>query len=332
MNTKAFKLLRLLADAEFHSGEALSNLLDVSRATVWNLVHELREAGIEVFSVTGRGYKLSMPISMFEVERIAQGLGSSVGKLQLELVNGIESTNSALMLRAADPVKAEALHGICLIAELQTRGRGRRGRSWLAGIGGGVTFSLLWRFEQGAAHLSALSLAVGLALVRALEELGVEHAKLKWPNDVIHHHHKLAGVLIELEGDVLGPSTAVIGVGINVRLAEALRANIDQAVTDLETLTGAFVDRNVALACVLRHLVAVLESYAEEGFAPFKESWLARHAYEGREVWLQLPKGERQTGRVTGVADDGSLLLITEQGQKRYTVGEISVRATAQPK
>jgi BirA family biotin operon repressor/biotin-[acetyl-CoA-carboxylase] ligase len=131
---------------------------------------------------------------------------------------------------------------------------------------------------------------------------------------------------------VLGPSTAVIGVGVNVRLSQALRADIDQAVTDLETLTGAFVDRNFALACLLRHLVAVLEIYAQEGFAPLKESWLAFHAYEGREVWLQMPKGERQTGRVSGVAEDGSLLLSTEQGQKRYTVGEISVRATPQPK
>jgi BirA family transcriptional regulator, biotin operon repressor / biotin---[acetyl-CoA-carboxylase] ligase len=341
MHTKAFVLLRLLADAEFHSGEALSALLGVSRATVWNLVHELRDAGIEIFSVTGRGYKLARPVSMLGIERIAQALGHSARKLTLELVDQIESTNSALMRRAAEHPAAHALQGTCLIAEWQTRGRGRRGRAWLAGIGGGITFSLLWRFEQGALHLSALSLAVGVALVRALEELGIKQVKLKWPNDVIHHHHKLAGVLIELEGDVLGPSVASIGVGINARLSEALHADIDQAVTDLETLSGEFVDRNAALGCVLRHLVEVLETYAQEGFAPFKQAWLEHHAYHGREVWLQLPQGasqfavgasqlavgERQAGVVDGVADDGSLLLRTEQGQRRYTVGEISVRA-----
>jgi BirA family transcriptional regulator, biotin operon repressor / biotin---[acetyl-CoA-carboxylase] ligase len=335
MHTKAFALLRLLADAQFHSGEALSALLGVSRATVWNLVHELRAADVEIFSVTGRGYKLARPVSMLNAERIGQALGRGERKVKLELVDEIESTNSALMRRAAAQPAAEAPQGTCLIAEWQTRGRGRRGRVWLAGIGGGITFSLLWRFEQGAAHLSALSLAVGVALVRALEELGIEQAKLKWPNDVIHHHHKLAGVLIELEGDVLGPSVAIIGAGMNVRLSPALRADIDQAVTDLETLSGEFVDRNAVLGCLLRHLVEVLETYALEGFAPLKQAWLERHAYEGREVWLQLPKSESQqavservAGIVDGVADDGSLLLATAQGQRRYTVGEISVRAS----
>lgn len=329
MNPKAFNLLRLLADAQFHSGEALAARLEVSRATVWNLVHDLRKGGLDVSSVTGRGYKLARPLSMLAQRAVAQALGAGARKVKLELVDCIESTNTVLVRRAAQvPAIAEAMHGTCLAAEWQTQGRGRRGRAWHAGIGSSITFSLLWRFEQGALHLSALSLAVGVALVRALEELGIEQAKLKWPNDVIHHHHKLAGVLIELEGDVLGPSAAIIGVGINVRLPEALRANIDQAVTDLETLRGGFIDRNVVLGCVLRHLVAVLERYAQDGFAPLKQAWLERHAYQGREVWLHLSKGERLAGVVEGVADDGSLLLATEQGQKSYTVGEISVRAS----
>ncbi len=330
MNPKAFVLLRLLADAEFHSGEALSERLDVSRGTVWNLVHELREAGTEIFSVTGRGYKLAQPMSMLDADRITQALSGTAAKLRLELVDTIESTNSALMRRAAEQLAAaEPLHGCCLVAEWQTGGRGRRGRAWHAGIGSSLTFSLLWRFEQGALHLSALSLAVGVALVRALRQLGVENVRLKWPNDVIHLHHKLAGVLIELEGDVLGPSVAIIGVGVNIRLPQTLRANIDQAVTDVETLTGAFTDRNAALATILTHLAMVLEAYAQDGFAPLKQEWLEQHAYQGRDVWLQLPKGERQPGVVAGVDDDGSLLLATEQGQKSYTVGEISMRANA---
>src|SRR6185295_4965979 len=161
--------------------------------------------------------------------QIHRHIGVHAEAYEVRVVDSVESTNTALLEQAV----AGARGGLVLAAELQTRGRGRRGSAWHTGLGGALTFSVLWRFEQGAGFLAGLGLAVGVALVRALRALGVEGAMLKWPNDVLVRHQKLAGTLVEIQGDVLGPSLAVVGVGINFRLDDATREHIDQAVTDL---------------------------------------------------------------------------------------------------
>ena len=125
-----------------------------------------------------------------------------------------------------------------LAAEWQTAGRGRRGKAWTAVAGGSLTFSLGWRYEQGAGFLAGLSLAVGVAVVKALEAEGLAGVELKWPNDLVHRHLKVGGILVELNGDALGPSTVVVGVGLNVRLPAEVRRNIEQPVSDLTTVAG----------------------------------------------------------------------------------------------
>jgi BirA family biotin operon repressor/biotin-[acetyl-CoA-carboxylase] ligase len=195
--------------------------------------------------------------------------------------------------------------------------------------GGSLTFSLGWRFEQGAGFLAGLSLAVGVAVVRALEQEGLSGIALKWPNDLIHRHLKLGGILIELNGDALGPSTAVIGVGINIRLPEAARKDIAAPVTDLVTVAGRRgprIDRNRLLARLVTELAAVLEQYAKEGFAPFAAEWQHRHAYQGKPVRLLLPDGAAVTGKVAGVDASGALVLADGPRRARFLSGEISLR------
>jgi BirA family biotin operon repressor/biotin-[acetyl-CoA-carboxylase] ligase len=185
----------------------------------------------------------------------------------------------------------------------------------------------LWRFAQGARELAGLSLAVGVALARALRTTGARDAQLKWPNDAVLPGGKLAGILIEMQGDVLGPSAAVIGIGVNVRPDPRVRAAVDQPVADLETATGAAVDRNALLALLLTELSAVLERFAAGGFAPLRGEWQALHAHQDQPVCLMLPDGQTVKGRARGVADDGALLLETGNGIVRHHSGEVSLRA-----
>jgi BirA family biotin operon repressor/biotin-[acetyl-CoA-carboxylase] ligase len=193
-------------------------------------------------------------------------------------------------------------------------------------VGEALTFSLLWRSARGAGALSGLTLAVGVALARALESAGADGVALKWPNDVLWRGGKLAGILTELYGDALGPTAVVIGVGINVRLSDATRSRIGQETADLEAACGAAPDRNRLLAGVLTELAGVLEAFDRDGFAPLRGEWQRRNAQQDRRVTLTLPDGARRNGRARGVADDGALLLETASGTQRFHSGEITLR------
>jgi len=196
-------------------------------------------------------------------------------------------------------------------------------------VGEALTFSLLWRSARGAAALSGLTLAVGVALARALGSAGAGGVALKWPNDVLSRGAKLAGILVELQGDALGPTAVVIGVGINVRLSDQTRARIGQAATDLESAMGAAPDRNRLLAGVLIELDRTLETFGRDGFAPLCDEWQRLHAQQGKRVTLTLPGGACRSGRARGVAEDGALLLETAAGTQRFHSGEITLRPQA---
>ena len=322
MKTLASSVLKRLADGEFHSGEALARALEVSRASVWHAVRELETAGLEIYKVHGRGYRLEQPLALLDRSAIERQLGADAGRFTLDIRDTVDSTNTRLLELAA----AGAASGTVLAVEWQPGGRGRLGRVWHAGMGEALTFSLLWRFTRGAGALSGLSLAVGSALARALEAEGAAAIGLKWPNDLLWRGRKLAGILIELAGDALGPTAAVIGVGVNVRLSDATRARIGQPAADLETVCGAAPDRNRLLARTLSGFAATLDTFGREGFAPLRAEWQRRHAHQGKRVTLTFPDGSRQAGRAAGVAEDGSFLLETRAGTKRYHSGEIGLR------
>lgn len=325
MKPLTFAVLRLLANGEFHSGEEMARQLDVSRASVWQAMRKLDEAGVEVFRVPGRGYRLREPLQWIDEESVLTALGDKARLFALEVVDSVASTNSLLLQKAA----LGAPHGSCVVTEMQTAGRGRRGREWHANLGGSLTFSLLWRFNQGAGFLSGLSLAVGVALMRALNDSGVEGAGLKWPNDVLHQQRKLAGILIELQGDMHGPSAAVIGIGLNLRLSQQVLNWIDQAVVDVHSILGRMPERNLFLAHTLSHLADVLKEFEDEGFSCLRQEWRAHHLYHDKPVRLILPDGSQHDGHLLDIAEDGALLVHTAAGKKRFTSGEISLRGAA---
>lgn len=213
-----------------------------------------------------------------------------------------------------------------VVAEFQTNGRGREGRIWYGDPGNCLTFSVLKSFKKDIAKLSGLSLVIGLAIIRTLKSLFTVDFKLKWPNDVLFQHKKLAGVLIDIKRTINDQTYAVIGIGINFYLADSIRKILDQKSTDLFKITGHHINRNYVLGILLSELRNILEDYETYGFQHFRTEWIGHHAYEGCSVTLVLANGETIDGTVDGVSDSGALNLITSIGRQTFYVGDISLR------
>ncbi|MCA3132885.1 MAG: biotin--[acetyl-CoA-carboxylase] ligase [Rhodocyclaceae bacterium] len=322
MNPLTLATLRLLSDGGLRSGEQMAAALGVTRATVWNAMREAESLGLEVQRLRGQGYRLAASPAWLDANRITAALGAGGARFQVQVAEAVDSTNTQLLAAAA----AGAPTGSVLAAELQTGGRGRRGRAWTSGLGSSLTFSLLWRFEQGAAGLSGLSLAVGVAVAQALAAAGASGIGLKWPNDILFQGRKLGGILVELQGDALGPAAAVVGIGINVRLPAPLRAAVEQPVADLAE-AGCIPERNGLLAGLLARLAEVMERFTAEGFGPFESAFRALHVLHGQAAQVLLPDGRVLQGVVEGTGGDGALLLRTAQGVVRLHGGEASLRA-----
>jgi BirA family biotin operon repressor/biotin-[acetyl-CoA-carboxylase] ligase len=317
-----FPLLRRLSDGRFHSGQALADEFGLSRSSIFNVLAQADSMGLTIHAVRGRGYRLPEPVEWLDGAAIAQHLGATADVYTINILDSVDSTNTALMAAALNG----ATDGTLFCSEHQQAGKGRRGRQWHSVPGGSLTFSVLWRFDNGLQSLAGLSLAVGLAIARAVNRHSRHPARLKWPNDVLVDYRKLAGILVEVQGDMNGAAFAVVGIGLNVRLNEAQRDAVDQAVVDLAEM-GVTVGRNRLLADCLQELHAVLTLFRQHGFAALREDWLALDAYAGKAVALALPDARSVQGVASGVDETGAFLLRDAASTLvPYSGGEISLR------
>jgi BirA family transcriptional regulator, biotin operon repressor / biotin---[acetyl-CoA-carboxylase] ligase len=317
-------LLAILSDGQFHSGEALGMALGMSRMAVWKHIHALRERGVALEVVRGRGYRLPAWIELLDAGTIWDGLESETRKslTGVDAFLEIDSTNSWLRQRALEGAPS----GSVCVAEMQNAGRGRRSRRWISPFAAGLSLSLLWRTGIGAAELGGLSLATGVAIVHGLGAFGIGTAGLKWPNDVLVDGAKLAGILIDVVGESTGPCAVIVGVGINVAMPQGAAAEIDQDWVDLCTLTGREqFSRNRLAAVVLDRLVAAIVAFEQSGLQPFLEDWRRHDLVRDRQVSLQLPN-EVIRGRARGIDAGGALLVDTATGRRRFASGEVSLR------
>jgi BirA family transcriptional regulator, biotin operon repressor / biotin---[acetyl-CoA-carboxylase] ligase len=319
-------LLVLLADGELHSGEWLAKELNVSRAAVWKGVDRLRDMGLEVHALPRRGYRLSNRVELLDGQRIRAELAAQrLGLLRnLEFLFDVDSTNTRL-LAAAPPPSGSADACLC---EMQLAGRGRRGRRWIAPFGSGVALSVAWTFPDGARTLPALSLAVAVAITRALVRAGAVGISLKWPNDIWFQDRKIGGVLIELRAEGGGPAHVVIGVGINVVLSAAARAKIEAdgaRVAAVADACAATPSRNLVAGAILDELLSMLGEFEREGFAAFRNDWMALDALCGRPAGVLLADAV-VVGTARGVDEEGALLLETGDRVQRFVSGEASLR------
>lgn len=320
-----FPLLRRMSNGRFHSGQALAHEFNLSRSSIFNALSQAESMGLKIHAVRGRGYRMPEPVEWLDGATVADHLGTVAEAYTIHVLDSVDSTNAALMAAALNG----AVDGTLICTEHQQSGKGRRGRQWHSVLGGSLTFSVLWRFENGLQSLSGLSLAVGLAIARAVNRHSRHPVRLKWPNDVLVDYRKLAGILVEVQGDMHGAAFAVVGVGLNVRMSGAQRDAVDQAVVDLAEM-GVAVGRNRLLADCLLELHAVLSLFRQHGFASLREDWLKLDAYAGRAVALALPDARSVRGMASGVDETGAFLLRDAQATLRpYSGGEISLRLDA---
>lgn len=319
------ELLRLMADGALHSGEELAAALSVSRAAVWKRLQQLAEWGIALEALPGRGYRLEAPIDLLDAARIRAALPPVArdSLRHLEVHETLTSTSDHLLaIDDLPPGRFDA----CL-AEFQSAGRGRRGRHWVAPFASGLCLSLNWSYPDAPATLAALSLAAGVAALRALGQLGVSGLALKWPNDIVQEDRKLGGILIDLRSEAAGPAYVVVGIGINVRLPVSARERLaieGVRAVDLATL-GEPPPRNALAAALIAELTTALVEYGARGMSAFAEEWRVADALAGRTVAV-LQGGQKLEGCARGVDDDGALLLEIDGVPRRIVSGEVSVR------
>jgi len=305
------------------SGDLLAQETGLTRAAIWKRVQALREAGVAIVGSAGQGYSLEQPLDLLDAKALLASLPGAARKqiAALEVVWSLDSTNSEL-LRRDTPTAGCAV----LLAERQTGGRGRRGRSWTSPLAAHVYLSLARGFSGGLARLGGLSLVAGVAVAEGLRDLGLAQVGLKWPNDLVIQGRKLGGLLVEGGGEAGGPVRAVIGLGLNVRMPEQQARTIDQPWLDLVQALPTPVSRNAVTSAVLARLLPALDLFDAQGLAPFHPRYAALDALRGKHVVVRLDGGD-VVGTAEGIADDGALRLHTPQGLRDFHAGEVSVRA-----
>ncbi|HDN9019561.1 TPA: bifunctional biotin--[acetyl-CoA-carboxylase] ligase/biotin operon repressor BirA [Aeromonas salmonicida] len=309
-------LITLLSDGQFHSGEQLGEQLGISRAAVGKHMAALKELGLDLFSLTGKGYRLAVPMALYDQAQL-QALAPMA---PVHCFPVIDSTNQYLLERVNQLQSGES----CL-AECQTAGRGRRGKPWVSPFGCQLILSMYWRLEQGMAAAMGLSLAVGVAVVQALESLGYPGVELKWPNDLYYQGRKLAGILVEMSGSAGASCNLVIGVGLNLAMPAREGERIDQAWSELRHIQPELVERNLLAARMLGHLQQAMLTFEQQGLSHFVDDWNRLDHFAGRPVRLLMGEQEIR-GIARGIDDRGALRLETSEGIKFYLGGEISLR------
>lgn len=296
----ALQLLRQLAPGNTVSGEALADQLGVTRAAVWKQIAALRALGLPIEARTGAGYRLPWPLELLDAPSLAAELSASSAPVHLHWeLDSTQDELARLLPHAPDLTVA--------LAEHQRQGRGRRSQAWLDAPGLSLCLSCLKHFAPGPGALSGLSVAMGVCVVQALQSLGVSGLGLKWPNDVMSAQGKLAGILIEVNGEYDGPCVARVGVGLNLRLPPGLAGAVDQPVADLATLCqGTLPGRNTLAARLIEHLRAGLLRFEQHGLPPFAREFAHLDWLRDKPVNVHGPQGLR-AGTARGMDARGAL-------------------------
>ncbi|KTJ62428.1 biotin--[acetyl-CoA-carboxylase] synthetase [Klebsiella aerogenes] len=315
-NTVPLTLISILADGEFHSGEQLGERLGMSRAAINKHMQTLRDWGVDVFTVPGKGYSLPEPIELLDEQKIA----GQIEQGRITVLPVIDSTNQYLLDRL-DELKS----GDACVAEYQQAGRGRRGRKWFSPFGANLYLSMYWRLEQGPAAAIGLSLVIGIVIAEVLQSLGADNVRVKWPNDIYLQDRKLSGILVELTGKTGDAAQIVSGAGINLVMCRVESDIVNQGWISLQE-AGVFIDRNTLTARLVKALRTGLQLFEQEGLTPYLPRWEKLDNFINRPVKLII--GDKEIfGISRGIDAQGALLLEQDGVIKPWVGGEISLRS-----
>ncbi|WP_340621418.1 bifunctional biotin--[acetyl-CoA-carboxylase] ligase/biotin operon repressor BirA [Xenorhabdus siamensis] len=309
------KLINVLSDGETHSGQQLGQELGMSRAGVNKHIQTVREWGVEILTIPGKGYRFPAPMNLLSEEMIESYLPNN----GIEVIPVIDSTNQYLLDKLG-----ELASGDSCIAEYQYAGRGRRGRQWVSAFGRNLYLSMFWCLEQGPAAAIGLSLVVGIVIAEVLNRQGAERVKVKWPNDLYLNDKKLAGILVELMGKTGDAAQIVIGIGMNISMSSEQQKLINQRSINLQQ-AGVTIERNKLVAEIVVELKKALVQFENEGLLPFISRWFKLDNFMNRPVKLII--GDQEIyGISRGIDQQGALLLDIDGVIMPYIGGEISLR------
>lgn len=312
------QLLAILNDGEFHDGTLLGQSLNLTRSAIWKMIKKLERYGVQVKSVKGKGYALCEPVLLLDEKIIRKHVNEE--NLHLAVFETITSTNA--YLKAARTVKG--IH-FCL-AEQQTAGRGRLGRSWYSPFGQNIYLSCLYPFQKDLSELAGLSLVISLAVLRALQQFGLhDDVYVKWPNDITCQSKKISGILIDVQAESHGACQAIIGIGVNVNMQADDASNISQPWTSVRRVLGDYQDRSLICAALIDHLLDYLRRFDRDGFTAFVDEWMAAAGIQGKRMDVKTAT-ETVMGQVAGVNSQGHLLLKMDDGLVRaFSSGDTSI-------
>lgn len=316
-------IITILADGKFHSGATLAETFGLSRTAIWKQIRSLKSYGLDVFTVPGRGYRLTEPIDLLDRTAIFSALSDAWFKKHgtIEVYFETDSTNHRLMRR----LTGADVHAQVLMAEFQTAGRGRRGTAWVSPFASGVMLSMGWRFESTPPAVAALSLAAGVSVADVLSQSAGLAARLKWPNDILCAGRKIGGILIESRGETTGPFTVVIGVGLNIALSDGVILAMNQQVTDVRRNSPRGITRNHLAAALISGLASMLREFDRYGFKPFINTWRELDYFQDKEADLVFAD-RRVRGTVKGIDDNGLLIMDLNGKRQSFSHGELSLR------
>lgn len=315
------KITELLSDGHYHDGTSMGNHLNISRAAVWKVVKKLEQYAIPLDSVKGKGYRLESPLILLNHQKIKAQLRHQ--SVHFDVLEKIGSTNHYLEQFILQNKKIRA----CM-AETQSQGKGRLHRQWYSPFGENIYLSVLCPFEKDISELSGLSLVTGLATCQALEstvKIKKHCLKIKWPNDIVIDHQKLAGILIEIQAESNGYCQVIIGIGVNVNMRQVPNKTFSQPWSSLFKMTRQSQDRNSLCAALIDTLIDYLERFSSGSWLKFVEEWKKRDSLVNTTIAV-LTGDKKLKGICLGVNDRGHLLLKTEdQGILTVSSGDTTV-------
>ncbi len=305
------------------SGELLAHKMAVSRSAVWKHIGSLRNDGYVIESSRKKGYLLRETSDLLLADEIREGLNTSVfGKGEIIYFRETDSTNVRAKFLAGDG----APEGTVVVAEKQTQGRGRKGRTWFSPESEGIYTSIILRPPIAPNEAPKLTLMASVAVAEALLSLTSLKVNIKWPNDILINGKKVAGILTEISTDMDRIDYVVIGVGVNVNTSrKGLHLDIRQTATSVFMETGKVFPRIALLRAFLEWLEIYYEAFTAKGFDPILNRWKHFADIIGRRISVDLMDSIR-VGTVLDVDKDGFLILQNHKGTiERIISGDVTL-------
>ena len=321
-----YKILALLKDGQFHSGETLGETLNITRSAIWKGMQQLQTTyGLEIESLSGRGYRIAGGLNLLDRELMLQNIDANKqDKIRLILLEQTNSTNDYLFTH---PVLSAEPPYTFVLAEQQLQGRGRQGRQWASPYGHNIYLSLAWHCNKDPSELSGLSLTTAIAVIRALKAYGITtNLHVKWPNDILYNQDKLGGILLDIKAESHSATTIVMGIGINTFLPPDAAKTIDQPWTSLNDILHKPIDRNQLASLLINNVIDMLAAFDTSGFPAFLSEWNEYDSLIGQPVMIK--QGDKKIlGVMQGITENGEL-LIKNAGQQlqAFISGEVSLR------